>query len=454
MEVRLVNRNGQVLSRETQQIANVNYGTGSGWYLTLGKELNTQEKIVNAGGSFQNSWFAASSSLLKGSGNAWAAESNLTRPMLIGDLNVAPTLGIMAGEKSTGGYASLSASSQTLGSLTVSQYQNTSISEYYQARNSTAFNYSRQVGPTRLSYNYNRYDRSELHQLQSSWNARGNGVWAVISTGVQKGGYNQSDNNYGVFLNTTIMLDNSNATFNAAYENDRLHTGGSYTRDFEDSTGTTTAGADFSEVGRTNSFGVMGKRSGTRGDASLRVGVDDRVTNGSFNYNGMVAASKDGLALGRTSPSGVAMLVTTPNLGDMKYGFRVEGHPVAGGSTYAVPLGSYQDVVFAGAQSVDTGTDMNIRLPANVVRAHPGQVYPVNAEVEMNMLYNGFLVTASGQPVSGTVKETGDTVYPNGLFSVASSTLLRHITVEGQQQRYRCDLTEPKDSRYLCVTAR
>lgn len=451
VEIRLVNRNGQVLSRENQQIANVNYGTGSGWYMTLGEELYTQRNIVNAGASFQNNWFAASSSLIKGSGSAWAVESNITRPMLIGDLNVSPTVGIMAGEKSTGGYASLSAGNQVLGSMTVSQYQNTSVSEYYQASNSTAFFYSRQFGPTRLSYNYSRYSRSELHQLQSSWNARGNGVWAVISTGVQKGGFSQSNNNYGVFLNTTIMLDNSNATLNAAYENDKLHTGGSYTRDFEDSTGTTYAGADFSEVGRTNAFGLTARRSGTRGDASVRVGVDDRVTNGSFNYNGMMAASKDGIALGRTSLSGAALLVKTPDLGDMKYGFKVEGYPVAGGSTYAVPLGSYQDVVFASAQSVDAGTDMNIRLPANVVRAHPGQVYPVNAEVEMNVLYNGFLVDVSGRPISGTVKETGDTVYPNGLFSVASSTLLRQITVEGTQRRYRCDLTRPKDSRYLCV---
>lgn len=451
VEIRLVNRNGQVLSRENQQIANVNYGTGSGWFLTMGKELYTEQNIVNAGASFQNTWFAASSSLLKGSGSTWAIENNITRPMLIGNLNITPTVGMMTGEKTTGGYASLSASNPMMGSLTLSQYQNTSVSEFYQASNSTSFFYSRQFGPTRLSYNYSRYNHSELHQMQSTWNARGSGVWAVISAGLQKGGYNYSGNNFGVFLNTTIMLDHSNATVNAAYENGKLHTGGSYTRDFEDNTGTTYTGVDFSEVGRTNAFGVNARRSGTRGDASMRVGVEDHVSNGSFNYNGMVAGSKDGMALGRTSSGGAAMLVETPVLGDMSYGFKVEGHPVAGGSTYAVPLASYQDVVFASAQSVDTGTDMNIRLPANVVRAHPGQVYLVKAEVEMNLLYNGFLVDSFGKPISGTVKETGDRVYPNGLFSVTSSTLLKHIIVDDTQRRYRCDLTQPKDNRYICV---
>ncbi|AHG19478.1 hypothetical protein Z042_07505 [Chania multitudinisentens RB-25] len=451
VEIRLVNRSGQVVSTENQQIANLSYGGGSGWYLTLGKELDTEKHVLSTGASVQTNWFALSSALLKGTGSAWAMEHNITRPMQVADVDITPTLGVMAGEKTTGGYASLNAGNQQLGYLTASQYQNTAVSEFYPASNSTAFGYSRQFGPTRLGYNYSRYARSERHQLQSTWNWRGNGVWAVISAGLQKGGYNDSSNNYGLYLNTTIMLDRNTGTLNAAYNNGKLHTGGSYTREFEDSTGTTYASVDFSEIGRSNAVGLNARRSGTRGDASVRVGVDDHITSGSFNYNGMLAASRDGIALGRTSPSGAAMLVTTPKLGEAKYGFRVEGHPVAGGSTYAVPLASYQDVTFARAQTVDAGMDMNIRLPANVVRAHPGQVYPVRAEVEMNLLYNGFLVDNRGVPVSGTVNETGDTVYPNGLFSVASSTLITHITVTSKQGQYRCDLTQPKDKRYMCV---
>ncbi|WMT16663.1 TcfC E-set like domain-containing protein [Serratia fonticola] len=451
VEIRLVNRSGQVVSSENQQVANINYGGSNGWYVTLGKELETEKDILNAGASFQTKWFAASSTVLKGTGNSWAMEHNLTRPMQVADVDVMPTVGVIAGEKRVGGYASLNAGNQQLGYLTASQYQNTSVSEFYQANNSTSFGYSRQFGPTRLGYNYNRYANSERHQLQSTWNWRSNGVWAVISTGVQKGGYDNSSNNYGLYLNTTIMLDRNTGTLNAAYNNGKLYTGGSYARDFEDSTGTTTAGIDFNDVGRSNAVGLNARRSGTRGDASLRLGLDDHITSGSFNYNGMFAASQDGVAFGRTSPSGAAMLVRTPRLGDTQYGFKIEGNPVGGGSTYAVPLASYQDVTFARAQSVDANIDMNIRLPANVVRAHPGQVYPVKAEVELSLLYNGFLVDNRGIPVSGTINETGDMAYPNGLFSVASTTLIKEITVTGKNGRYRCDMTQPKDKRYFCV---
>ncbi|MNC63960.1 hypothetical protein D3C75_1141240 [compost metagenome] len=108
-------------------------------------------------------------------------------------------------------------------------------------------------------------------------------------------------------------------------------------------------------------------------------------------------------------------------------------------------------MAFARAQSVDANTDMNIRLPANVLRAHPGQVYPVMAEVEMNLLYNGFLEDNHGLPVSGTLQETGDTVYPNGLFSVATSMMLQVVTVNGKQGRYQCDLSQRQNNnRYLC----
>lgn len=451
VEIRLINRNGQEISRENQQIANISYGSGNGWYVTLGKELDTQRNLLSAGASFQTNWFAASSALLKGSGNQWAMEHNLTRPMQVAEVDITPTIGLMAGEKRTGGYASLSAGNQQLGYLSAAKYQNTAVSDFYPANNSTSLSYSRQFGPTRLSYNYSRYTNSERHQLQSSWNWRGNGVWAVIATGVQKGGYDSNSNNYGVYLNTTLMLDRNTGTFNAAYNNGKLHTGGSYQREFEDSFGTTYASVDFSEIGRTNAVGLSAQRSGTRGDASLRVGLDDHITNGSFNYSGMLAASKDGIALGRSSPGGAAMLVSTPDLGDAKYGFKVEGYPVAGGSTYAVPLASYQDVTFARAQTVDTNLDMNIRLPANVIRAHPGQVYPVKAEVEMNMLYNGFMVDKLGAPVSGILQESGDTVYPNGLFSLASSTLLKEVILNGKQGRYRCDMSKPKGNYYTCV---
>ena len=70
------------------------------------------------------------------------------------------------------------------------------------------------------------------------------------------------------------------------------------------------------------------------------------------------------------------MLLSTPEVSGTDYGFNIEGHPVAGGGTYAVPLGMYDDVSFARVVSGNDGLDMNIEVPANIVRAHPGQVYP------------------------------------------------------------------------------
>ena len=40
----------------------------------------------------------------------------------------------------------------------------------------------------------------------------------------------------------------------------------------------------------------------------------------------------------------------------------------------------YDDVSFARVVSGNDGLDMNIEVPASIVRAHPGQVYPAQAK--------------------------------------------------------------------------
>ena len=142
------------------------------------------------------------------------------------------------------------------------------------------------------------------------------------------------------------------------------------------------------------------------------------------------------------------MMLETPNIEGTAYGFSVEGHPVAGGSTYAVPLNNYRDLPFAQVLSNNEHMDMNIEVPANVVRAHPGQVYAAQAKVAINMIYSGILLDASGKPVGGKILETGDTAFPNGLFSVASKSVLRAITVEQSGQRHNCDLTNTFNGSY------
>ena len=54
---------------------------------------------------------------------------------------------------------------------------------------------------------------------------------------------------------------------------------------------------------------------------------------------------------------------------------------------------------------------MNIEVPANIARA-PGQVYPAQAKVDINMVYSGLLTGPDGEPVGGRILETGDTAHP------------------------------------------
>ena len=72
----------------------------------------------------------------------------------------------------------------------------------------------------------------------------------------------------------------------------------------------------------------------------------------------------------------------------------------------------YDDVSFARVVSGNDGLDMNIEVPANIVRAHPGQVYPAQAKVDINMVYSGLLIGPDGEPVGGRILETGDTAHP------------------------------------------
>jgi len=43
---------------------------------------------------------------------------------------------------------------------------------------------------------------------------------------------------------------------------------------------------------------------------------------------------------------------------------------------------------------------MALKLPADIVRGHPGQVFSVTADVKLNLLYNGFFVDAHHQLIS------------------------------------------------------
>ncbi|MDS1138918.1 TcfC E-set like domain-containing protein [Pusillimonas sp. SM2304] len=452
VEIRLVDRNGNVVNRETRDINNLNFSSGGGnsWHITAGKDMEDGGQLFQVSASRNLSQFYMNASVVAGNRSRWAGEVNATRPMRIGSTDLVPTVGILSGERGTGGYFNLTLNDDVLGNLSASRYQSTQVSRFYLGAPSTTLSYSRNVKGTVLAYNYQKHSRGETQQAEVRWNYHPNGLWSTFSLGVQKGGYMQRGG-YAVYFNMTWMLDKTQASFRAAQYGGQTQLSGDYRKDFQDSYGTSTAGVTVSRLDQSNSINAYGSRSGTRGDATLNVGNSAGSSNVDFNYRGMVAANAQGGALGRYSPSGSAMLLSTPDISGTPYGFNVEGHPVAGGSTYAVPLSSYNDVAFARVLSSSEDMDMNIEVPANIVRAHPGQVYSAQAKVDINMVYSGILVDGGGKPVGGRIMETGDTAYPNGLFSIASKAVLASITVEQPGRRYICDLTNTiSDSLYRC----
>ncbi|WP_414442791.1 fimbria/pilus outer membrane usher protein [Burkholderia sp. 22PA0106] len=301
-----------------------------------------------------------------------------------------------------------------------------------------------------FGYTYQQSNFGRSHQAEVRWNYRPNGLWATFALGVQKGGFQRDRKGYGVYLNMTMTLEKVQASFGAAHSGGQTQLNADVRKDFQDGFGTSTIGMNANRVGNDFGANVYGSRSGTRGDASLNIGHAAGITNVDFNYRGMAAANRHGAALGRYSGSGSAMLLKTPDIEGTKYGFNVEGNPVAGNGTYAVPLPAYQDVPFARVFSNSQDLDMNIEVPANVVRAHPGQLYSASARVDISMIYSGFLTDAEGKPLSGTIEESGDTVHKNGLFSLVSKKLMSRLTVNRDGKRYHCNLNGAQGSYYRC----
>ena len=457
-EVRLVDQNGQVLSTEVRQIANVAYGKNNGWYVTAGRALNSENgSLLKTGISYSNDLLYGSSAFLYSTENSAVFETNASRPMKISDFDISPTVGLLAGEKGASGYFRFGLANQSYGNFSFSHYAGAEVSSLYSSNASTSVNYTRSFGKVLGSYFYNKYEDTTSQQLQLTWSSKLAGILAQYNLGLQKGGYSiQNQNEVGIYANATFYFDrNTNGSINVAYQDSNLNTSASYYKDFKDSYGATTFGVDLSKRDSDDlGFNAFAKRLGTRGEVVGRVGHSNNQNNYSINYNSMFAASKDGYAFGRVSSQGAAMLVETPDLGtDTNYSFWTNDVPVGAGSKYAVPISSYSDISYVGIQSTDKKLDMNIRLPANIVRSHPGQVYSVKADVDVNMLYGGFLEDSLGAPVSGNIRLNNiqEQAYPNGLFSIASKKVLTDIEVETSNGIFKCDLRKEMPShRYLC----
>ncbi|MDN0119109.1 TcfC E-set like domain-containing protein [Yersinia frederiksenii] len=454
IDIRLVDHTGRVVSQETQTISNIGTQTNHGWFLTMGKsaiqDKNNPYHLAQFGRSMAIQNIQTNISLLVDNARHWAAEGNISHPLGLSSLNITPTLGVMSGEKRSGGYLRLNGGNSTVGYLSVARYQTPDISIYAPSSGSTSASYSRRFGPTQLSYQFNQYKNNQQHRIQSSWHWQRPRFGLNLSVGAQKGGQWHSQNNYGVFINTTLSLRQSSASINSAYTRQQLSTSANYQKEFTDNHGTSSLGISGSTSGKSNGIGTFAQRSGSRGDISARMGVDNKIANGGINYNGMLAISPQGIALGRSSYSGSALLIKTPELSGTPYSFNAEGNPITGSGLYAIPIPRYQDRFFVRTHNNRSDLDMNIQLPVNIVRAHPGQVFVSEADITLDILYNGFLKDSQGQPVSGTIKETGDNVHPNGLFAINSDVILKSITVQNGSVRYHCDMQQQRNHIYLC----
>lgn len=454
IDIRLVDHTGRVVSQETQTISNIGTQTNHGGFLTMGKsaiqDKNNPYHLAQFGRSMAIQNIQTNISLLVDNARHWAAEGNISHPLGLSSLNITPTLGVMSGEKRSGGYLRLNGGNSTVGYLSVARYQTPDISIYAPSSGSTSASYSRRVGPTQLSYQFNQYKNNQQHRIQSSWHWQQPKFGLNLSVGAQKGGQWHSQNNYGVFINTTLSLRQSSASINSAYTRQQLSTSANYQKEFTDNHGTSSLGISGSTSEKSNGIGTFAQRSGSRGDISARMGVDNKIANGGINYNGMLAISPQGIALGRSSYSGSALLIKTPVLSGTPYSFNAEGNPITGSGLYAIPIPRYQDRFFVRTHNNRSDLDMNIQLPVNIVRAHPGQVFVSEADITLDILYNGFLKDSQGQPVSGTIKETGDNVHPNGLFAINSDVILKSITVQNGSVRYHCDMQQQRNHIYLC----
>jgi hypothetical protein len=453
VEIRLVDRAGHILRSETQQISNVNfngYQEETVWHVTWGKDLGRDDDLLEGALSKNLGWFFMNGEGLKGTRGRWASEVNASRPTQVAGVSVDPSLGVMSGEKSSGGYASLTLSSPALGQMSASHYLKNDVSYYYRSRASTSFYYSHSLGKALISYNYAKYSGSATHQVESRWSFNPGSAFVSLSVGVQKGGFMASEKNYGVYLNTTLTFADSQASFNSAVADGRTQLSGDVKHGWQDDFGTSTLGISASHADGHNSFNTYASRAGTRGDFSANVGRFSNTTDLDLNYRGMVAMNSQGISLGRYSYSGAALMVDTPDIPDLDYGFQVEGAHVAGNGTYAVPVAAYENISFARVRTDHPGWDMDVEIPAYVTKAHPGQVYHAKAKVAISAQYSGFLRDVNGKPVSGFICEVKDNAFKNGLFSFTSPRPLKFITVQRDDIKWRCDMTAAKDSVYTC----
>ncbi|HEE8951258.1 MULTISPECIES: TcfC E-set like domain-containing protein [Providencia] len=449
VEIIYFDKNGREMGRESQMINNVNYGNqGDNWHITAGKQLYDDSNILEVGVGHDMQGYYGNILALAADNGKWTTDININKPLLFDEQVFQPTIGFRAGEKGIGGYASLAVGNSELGSITASYYQQDDVSDAYYTANSSSISYSRNFGANLVSYSYGRFYSSDYQQLQISRLFTGETFYANTSLGVKR----QTNFGDGVYLNLTLSYKDSQARLNIYNSSGDVAYSASYQKEWIDQFGSTTANIDYGHSKDNDNITLSAGRSGSLGELNTSVGFDRNNTQGSLYYRGGLSVSKYGVYPGRYNNSGSVLLVDTPaNEGGSYYGFNVFGNPVTSGRIYSVPINSYKPIGYASVSNNNAeDIDMQIEVPVNVLKSHPGQVYYSKALVNINQIYSGFMRNKLGEPVSGTLSN-GELVYRNGLFSFNSEKVLKDISLSHGNVNYKCDLTLKKDNGYVCI---
>ncbi|MBK4360784.1 alpha-related fimbriae usher protein [Candidatus Hamiltonella defensa] len=453
-DVRLVDNTGREITKEKVTISNIDYQAAKGWFVTLGK-TKKQKSLVQLSLSQPKFGFQFNGTVLGDDHHQWAAEGNISRSTQMNGMKINTTLGVMGGEKGFGHYARLNVGNSVIGYISLSYYQHPYISVYAPRQQSQYVSYSRHLGDVQITYHWQGSSKQSQHQIQSYWQWNCQKFNMSLAVGVEKSRSNkrsagQAGNHISFFINTVLTLTQSHANIDIGYRDREWMLSAHYQKEIEHAYGKSTFGITGTQLGKRPNFSGYVEHHGTRGNSSLSAGIDDKIYHARFHYDGMFAMNRSGIAFGQRSTSGVALLVKAPSVPDTPYRLKVEGSPIWGGHLYAIPISKYRDALFARAQNENTDMDMDIQLPVRITRAHPGQVFSAEAKVRLSLLYNGFLIDEQKKPISGTIKETGDLVYPNGLFSIHSDVFLKDLQVQSHEFDYLCNLKTHTEHYYQC----
>ena len=271
LEIRLVDRNGNVLNSETRDINNLNFASGqNSWHVTVGQEMNTGENLVQASVSRNLSQFYLNGSVVRSQRSEWATEVNLTRPSKFGETDITPTVGVLAGERGKGGYANLQVSDPTLGSLWVSRYLNNDVSRFYWGSPSTSVSYSHLVRAYRWATTTTSSPSAKPIRPRCAGTTVPTGCGPPSRWGAE-GRLHEPRRRLRRLLQHDLTLDKTQASFRAAQYGGQTQMSGDYRRDFQDSYGSTSLGTTVTRQDRETSLTAHGSRSGTRGDTSLNL---------------------------------------------------------------------------------------------------------------------------------------------------------------------------------------